>query len=653
MKKLAVRLLTMLLTVVLGCVLCLALYYQDNKYTAPGPQGIDGLLVLQEEDLTREQVHYLIHGWAFYPDVLFTPAELQEEGSSRYMTYLSIGEKTNFKTAGSSDPHGCGSYVLTLLLPETEQVYALELPEIYSAYRLYVNDTLVAQMGDPDAATYTPRTKLETVTFQAGGRVTLLLAVRDASHYYSGLVYPPAFGLPSAVTQLRGLSLALQVTVVVLSLVSASMAFYAGHRLRRRDAKLFGLLCLFAALSTILQVFHRFWAMPVHPWHALESFCGHCIILVVVLLQNRICDVKRRVGLCFTSAGALFCVISLGYGLYSAHLTVPLMTLFSTILILFKIGTALYLLAVSFYALLRKQFQMELLFYTSAFYATLLIWDRILPEFEPRLAGWFNEWGAFVMIVSIGITLWRDILAAYARSLAFTEEHRQIERQYAMQMEYVNQSTRNVAENRKLLHDVRQHVRTVTELAAQVKSEPETAAVQSELMRYLEALPDAIQPGSAISPGAYCNRAAVDALLQFYHAAAQHLHIRSQLAFTIPEGLPISDVEWCALLGNLLENAIEGCKTCPEAERSISIQVRAAESTFFLKVENSYDGSFRRVGSHFLSRKRGSEQLGIGLESVRQTIESHQGTLDIYPLQKTFRVGITLPLKHSAAVMPV
>ena len=128
--------------------------------------------------------------------------------------------------------------MLTLLLPETERIYALELPEIYSAYRLYVNDTLVAQMGDPDEETYTPRTKIETVTFQASGRVTLLLAVRDASHYYSGLVYPPAFGLPGGVTLLRGLSLSLQVSALILSLVCAAMAFFAGYRLQRQDAKL-------------------------------------------------------------------------------------------------------------------------------------------------------------------------------------------------------------------------------------------------------------------------------------------------------------------------------------------------------------------------------------------------------------------------------
>ncbi|MBE5852168.1 MAG: ATP-binding protein [Lachnospiraceae bacterium] len=37
--------------------------------------------------------------------------------------------------------------------------------------------------------------------------------------------------------------------------------------------------------------------------------------------------------------------------------------------------------------------------------------------------------------------------------------------------------------------------------------------------------------------------------------------------------------------------------------------------------------------------------LGIGLESVKDMIEKHNGSLDIYPKETIYRVGITLPLK--------
>ena len=83
MKHLAARLIPLLFTVALGFALCMVLYYKDNKYTSPGPQGSDGLLVLREVDLTEDQIHYLIHGWVFYPDMLFTHAQLQEERDHR------------------------------------------------------------------------------------------------------------------------------------------------------------------------------------------------------------------------------------------------------------------------------------------------------------------------------------------------------------------------------------------------------------------------------------------------------------------------------------------------------------------------------------------------------------------------------------------
>ena len=58
------------------------------------------------------------------------------------MIYTSIGERTRFDQPDGVTPHGCGTYALTLDLPETPAQYGLELPEIYSAYRLYLNGNL-------------------------------------------------------------------------------------------------------------------------------------------------------------------------------------------------------------------------------------------------------------------------------------------------------------------------------------------------------------------------------------------------------------------------------------------------------------------------------------------------------------------------------
>ena len=193
MKPVHRQLLALLLAVVLGSALCLSLYVWDNKYTRPGAQPMDGLLTLTDEELGQTDLHFLIHGWAFYPGVLLTPEEWTAHGTEHYMIYTSIGERTRFDQPDGVTPHGCGTYVLTLELTEDPAQYGLELPEIYSAYRLYLNGNLELQVGEPDLKHYQPRTQNRMVTFTGSGLTTILLAVRDDSHFYSGLVYPCRF----------------------------------------------------------------------------------------------------------------------------------------------------------------------------------------------------------------------------------------------------------------------------------------------------------------------------------------------------------------------------------------------------------------------------------------------------------------------------
>ena len=156
MKPVHRQLLALLLAVVLGSALCLSLYVWDNKYTRPGAQPMDGLLTLTDEELEQTDLHFLIHGWAFYPGVLLTPEEWTAHGTEHYMIYTSIGERTRFDQPDGVTPHGYGTYVLTLELPEDPAQYGLELPEIYSAYRLYLNGNLELQVGNRTWSTTSP-----------------------------------------------------------------------------------------------------------------------------------------------------------------------------------------------------------------------------------------------------------------------------------------------------------------------------------------------------------------------------------------------------------------------------------------------------------------------------------------------------------------
>ncbi len=715
----------LLAVLILSSVLCLALYHWDNKYTKSGTQGIDGLLVLSEEELAEHQIHYLVNGWAFYPGTLLTPEDLEGNADSLYMYYTSIGQQTSLGTDGS-DPHGCGTYVLTLVLPE-EGDYALELPEIYSAYKLYENDELVLQVGDPEEETYSARTQSQVVSLKTGGTVTILLAVSDYSHFYSGLVYPPAFGTLLSLSLMRTARLGLSLCLIVAGLICAILAFYMGLRMHRGNSILFSLLCLLAAFYTGSPLLHSVAALPIHPWYALELFGWYGMTFLVIVLQNRLCqatDLLRRISETVT---AVFSIVSLCYGLFSAFATIPVRNAFSTASALFKLASAAYLIIISVRTLQtgkllqhnssahtgqtrklsqhdptartlqtgklsrrdstahtvstaeteRQPLTSPILFYGSVFYAAMLLWDRILPDFEPVVSGWFPEWGCFVLILVIGAAIWSDLVSTYAYSVVFQEEFRQMKRQLEMQTEYSGQLKQRSEENRRIIHDFRQHIRAVTELALQVESTPDTQNVQEELIRYLETYPDSMTAHSGAA--ACCNHAAVDALLQYYNTTAAKQNTHVQFTLYIPDGVPLSDIEWCSVLGNLLENALEACarleatskkysqqadkvlntnaqqenKVSKAARRQLDVEHRAAilthitGNTFYIKVENTYDGKYRRQSGHFLSRKTDGIRPGVGLESVTEIITKHGGSVRIYPEGKIFSVGITLPIEKT------
>ena len=63
----------------------------------------------------------------------------------------------------------------------------------------------------------------------------------------------------------------------------------------------------------------------------------------------------------------------------------------------------------------------------------------------------------------------------------------------------------------------------------------------------------------------------------------------------LPRELSIEDVDLCVLLGNLLDNAIEGAENAP-GEKYVRLKIRAFNSGFtVIRVENSYARRYQHI----------------------------------------------------------
>ena len=207
---------------------------------------------------------------------------------------------------------------------------------------------------------------------------------------------------------------------------------------------------------------------------------------------------------------------------------------------------------------------------------------------------------------------------------------------YAALTEEEAASEEAAAENRRLIHDIKHHLRTIDRMASEHG--------QTEICSFLLQVEEQVAATSGHSPAQFCKNPVVNALIEYYYGMAQTQGTEFQVRLDLPDQIPLTDVELCTVLGNLLDNAVEACSRQKQGLRRVFIAGETRGNMYFLKIENTYDGLAFQEGKTFLSRKGASADHGIGLSSVRKIIEGHGGDLDLVPGEESFLAGITIQM---------
>lgn len=137
-----------IIAIVLISLITEFLYIFNNKYTYSKLQPEKGVLTLSQEEIDSNSFHFLIKDWEFYEDALLTPTYFKNQTSLPNMKYISIGDTESAYTSQTKNNIFIGTYRMKINFPEKEGFYALEMPQVYSAYELYINDKLYLKVGD-------------------------------------------------------------------------------------------------------------------------------------------------------------------------------------------------------------------------------------------------------------------------------------------------------------------------------------------------------------------------------------------------------------------------------------------------------------------------------------------------------------------------
>ena len=147
----------------------------------------------------------------------------------------------------------------------------------------------------------------------------------------------------------------------------------------------------------------------------------------------------------------------------------------------------------------------------------------------------------------------------------------------------------------------------------------------------------------------FTGHAAVDAILQDASARAAAAGIRFSADVSLPERLSLPHEELCALLMNMLDNALEGAARTPAGqEASIRFHARLTGGFLAVRCENSFDGYVERDDRGRLrTTKPECAGHGFGLSQMTAVAEKYHSILDVSCADTEFTVQTALKLPET------
>ena len=123
-------------------------------------------------------------------------------------------------------------------------------------------------------------------------------------------------------------------------------------------------------------------------------------------------------------------------------------------------------------------------------------------------------------------------------------------------------------------------------------------------------------------------------------AVSKKINIKAQAK--IPVKLTTPELDFCIILGNLLDNAIEATLPLPEEERLIRIYLEMKGSYLYIHIANSAFGAKKsKVGTRFKSTK--SSEHGFGLIRTDEVVKKNGGYITRASEDGAFTTEVLLP----------
>ena len=190
---------------------------------------------------------------------------------------------------------------------------------------------------------------------------------------------------------------------------------------------------------------------------------------------------------------------------------------------------------------------------------------------------------------------------------------------------------------RSIRHDLKQHFQVALTMLHSGKI--------NEAVDYMEKYNDTVLDG--ISNKVFCDNDVVNYIINSKSkiCSDRHIKIYIYIANEIPE---FSDLDLCVLLGNALDNAIEGVSG--DGNNEIYLELRNVDNFFMISVKNTIINSVLEDNPNLISTKNEKEVHGLGILSMKEVVQKYNGSIEFYESDNKFCCDMLLDIPDNMQI---
>lgn len=202
-----------------------------------------------------------------------------------------------------------------------------------------------------------------------------------------------------------------------------------------------------------------------------------------------------------------------------------------------------------------------------------------------------------------------------------------MEEKHYEQLEQVNH------EHAAFLHDIRHYMKTIGEMASEDNN--------TGIVNILTELQIKVSEAESIQ---LCPNRLLNTILNEKRKEAEKKHISISIKVEPDCSMnQIEDMDLIAVVGNLMDNAIEAAEKCREGYIKVYLFNYNSSNISIMKIVNNYVGKIEIEDGHILTSKEDKTKHGLGIQNVCHILEKYNGFMQHFNDEQEYTAIAVIP----------